>query len=48
MGRPGQPGDRGRIGLIPRQEYETIAAIEQTTSYPGVYELITDAVGVTA
>ena len=42
----GSRATEGESGLIPRQEYETIAAIEQTTSYPGVYELITDAVGV--
>lgn len=41
----GSRATEGESGLIPRQEYETIAAIEQTTSYPGVYDLITDAVG---
>jgi hypothetical protein len=42
----GSRATEGESGLIPRQEYESIAAIEQTTSYPGVYDLITDAVGV--
>lgn len=42
----GSRATEGESGLIPRQEYETIAAIEQTTSYPGVFDLITDAVGV--
>lgn len=42
----GSRATEGESGLIPRQEYESIAAIEQTTSYPDVYDLITDAVGV--
>src|SRR5580700_5312377 len=42
----GSRATEGESGLIPRQEYESIAAIEQTTSYPGVYDLITDEVGV--
>ena len=42
----GSRATEGESGLIPRQEYETIAAIEQTMSYPAVYDLITEAVGV--
>jgi hypothetical protein len=36
----------GESGLIPRQEYESIAAVEQFNSYPALYEIITEAVGV--
>ncbi len=42
----GSRATEGESGLIPRQEYETIAAVEQFQSYPAIYDLITEAVGV--
>jgi hypothetical protein len=41
----GSRATEGESGLIPRQEYETIAAVEQFNSYPAMFELITEAVG---
>ncbi|WP_289010051.1 hypothetical protein [uncultured Thermomonospora sp.] len=41
----GKRATEGESGLIPRQEYETIAGVEQYSSYPALFELITDAVG---
>jgi hypothetical protein len=35
----------GESGLIPRQEYETLAAVEYVQNYPEIVEIITDAVG---
>lgn len=42
----GKRATEGESGLIPRQEYETIAGVEQYSTYPAVFELITEAVGV--
>jgi hypothetical protein len=42
----GSRATEGESGLIPRQEYESIAAVEQFHSYPALFELITEAVGV--
>jgi hypothetical protein len=41
----GSRATEGESGLIPRQEYESIAAVEQFHSYPAMFELITEAVG---
>jgi hypothetical protein len=35
----------GESGLIPRQEYETVAFVQQWLTFPHLYGLITDAVG---
>lgn len=35
----------GESGLIPRQEYETVAFVQQWLTFPHLYDLITDAVG---
>lgn len=41
----GSRATEGESGLIPRQEYETIAGVEQYSSYPALFDLVTDAVG---
>lgn len=35
----------GESGLIPRQEYETVAFVQQWLKFPYLYDLITEAVG---
>lgn len=41
----GSRATEGESGLIPRQEYETIAGVQQYSTYPDVFERVTEAVG---
>ncbi|MFC5138939.1 hypothetical protein ACFPK1_11905 [Actinomycetospora rhizophila] len=41
----GSRATEGESGLIPRQEYETIAGVAQFAAYPDVFARITEAVG---
>lgn len=41
----GSRATEGESGLIPRQEYETIAGVQQYDVYPAVFARITEAIG---
>jgi hypothetical protein len=41
----GSRATEGESGLIPRQEYETIAGVQQYDAYPGVFARITERIG---
>ena len=41
----GSRATEGESGLIPRQEYETIAGVQQYSVYPDVFERVTEVLG---